>query len=274
MSTDPNASLAGPTIALLRRGLPWPLPALLAWALSWLFFRATAASGAPPWLGLLAGTALGLGCGLLARSRLRALVMAGGFPASLLASGLAGALPAWTWLLPLALLLLLYPRHAWRDAPLFPTPGGALDALALALPLAPGARVLDAGCGLGHGLRALRRAYPRARLDGVEWSWPLALIARATCPQATVRRADLWAGSWADYDLVYLFQRPESMPRALNKARAEMRRGSWLASLEFEAAGWQPQQQLRCPDGRPLWLYRMPLQRGRGAVSSESVTSR
>ena len=81
----------------------------------------------------------------------------------------------------------------------------------------------------------------------MEWSWPLALIARAACPQATVRRADLWAGSWADYDLVYLFQRPESMPRALDKARAEMRRGAWLASLEFEAAGWQPQQPAALP---------------------------
>jgi len=108
----------------------------------------------------------------------------------------------------------------------------------------------------------------------VEWSWPLALIARAFSPQATVRRGDLWAGSWADFDLVYLFQRPESMARALDKARSEMRRGAWLASLEFEAAGWQPHCQLRCPDGRPLWLYRMPLQRGREAVSSETVTSR
>jgi hypothetical protein len=258
----------------LRRSLPWPLPALAAWALGWLLFRALASFGAPPWLGLLAGTGIGLALSLRARSRLRALVMAGGFPASLLTSGLAGALPAWAWLLPLALLLLLYPRHAWRDAPLFPTPAGALDALALALPLPPGTRVLDAGCGLGHGLRALRRAYPKARLEGVEWSWPLALAARAACPQATVRRGDLWAGSWAGYDLVYLFQRPESMPRALAKARAEMRHGAWLVSLEFEAAGWQSHSQLRCPDGRPLWLYRLPLVHEAGAASSGADAGR
>ena len=68
-------------------------------------------------------------------------------------------------------------------------------------------------------------------------------------------------GSWAGHDLVYLFQRPESMPRALDKARSEMRRGAWLVSLEFEAAGWQLHSRLRCPDGRPLWLYRLPLVR-------------
>jgi hypothetical protein len=267
---------AGPcsAICVRRRWLRWPLPALAAWAAAWALFVALRAADVSPSLAMCAGTCLGLGLGGFGTTRMRKAVIAAGFPLSLLASGVAVALPAWAWLLPLALLLGLYPRHAWRDAPLFPTPAGALDALTLALPLPPGARVLDAGCGLGHGLRALRRAYPNARLDGVEWSWPLALMARAACPQATVRRADLWAGSWADYDLVYLFQRPESMARALDKARLEMRTGSWLASLEFGAARWQPQLQLRCPDGRTLWLYRMPLQRGRKAASSETVTSR
>ncbi len=263
------------TVLFFRHyGLRWPLSALVAWSAAWALFLLLGASGVPQGLGMVAASGLGVGLGSRCDKRMRAMIVAAGFPLSLLASTAAGMLPAWAWLLPLALLLLLYPRHAWRDAPLFPTPAGALDALALALPLAPGARVLDAGCGLGHGLRALRRAYPRARLEGVEWSWPLALAARVACPQATVRRADLWAGSWADFDLVYLFQRPESMPRALDKACLEMRCGTWLASLEFEAAGWQPQQLLRCPDGRPLWLYRMPLQRGREAASSETVTSR
>ncbi|HRH89437.1 MAG TPA: methyltransferase domain-containing protein, partial [Rubrivivax sp.] len=139
------------------------------------------------------------------------------------------------------------------------------DRLPEPLPLPPGARVLDAGCGLGHGLRALRRAYPQARLEGIEWSWPLALLARLACPQARVQRGDLWAHSWAGFDLVYLFQRPESMPRALAKAGAEMRPGAWLASLEFEAACWQPEAVHRCPDGRPLWLYRLPLRASSGA---------
>ena len=56
---------------------------------------------------------------------------------------------------------------------MFPTPTGALDGLAQVLPLPAGARVLDAGCGLGHGLRALHRAWPQALLHGVEWSWVL-----------------------------------------------------------------------------------------------------
>jgi hypothetical protein len=248
--------------------LPWPLPALAVWAMAWGLFRGITALGAPEVPGLLAGAGFGALAGLVAGNRMRALVVAGGFPASLLASGLGASLPAWAWLLPLAMLWLAYPRRAWRDAPLFPTPAGALDALPLTLQLPQGARVLDAGCGLGHGLRALQRAYPQARLEGVEWSWPLALAARRACPQAEVRRGDLWAHSWAGHDLVYLFQRPETMPRALAKAQAEMTQGAWLASLEFEAAGWLPQAVHRCPDGRPLWLYRLPL---RAAAADSSA---
>ncbi len=262
-----------------RLGLGWPLPALAAWAVAWLMFAGLRGIGAPVWAGALVATAAGLGLGCLGGTRMRAAVIGGGFPLSLLASGAAGGLPAWAWLLPLALLLLLYPRHAWRDAPLFPTPAHALDALALAAPLPPGARVLDAGCGLGQGLRALRRAYPHARLEGVEWSWPLLLAARVAGAAARVRRADMWAESWADYDLVYLFQRPESMPRALTKASAEMAPGAWVASLEFEAAGWAPQAVLNCPDGRPLWLYRLPLRpsplrRAQACASSDAGAGR
>ena len=62
-------------------------------------------------------------------------------------------------------------------------------------------------------------------------------------------------------------ERPrEAAAEALDKARAEMSRGRWLASLEFEAAGWQPQAVLRCPDGRPLWLYRLPLRASSSAA--------
>ena len=105
-------------------------------------------------------------------------------------------------------------------------------------------------------------------------SAPLAWAARLRCPYARVRRGDLWRGSWAGYDLVYLFQRPESMPRALAKARAEMARGTWVASLEFEAPGWQPQCTLRCPDGRTLWLYRLPPRAAGGRASSAGTAGR
>ena len=74
---------------------------------------------------------------------------------------------------------------------------------------------------------------------------------------ARVRRGDMWAGSWSAFDFVYLFQRPETMPRAWAKAQQEMKPGAWLASLEFAVPGIEPVATLRQGGARPLHLYRV-----------------
>ena len=241
-----------------RQWLMWPLPAVLAWALAWGAFGVLQRLRATPIWALALACALGVALSLLGPTWWRRLMIGLGFPLSLALSGVA-SLPAWAWLLPLALLLLIYPLNAWRDAPLFPTPANALRDLAAQVPLPHDALVLDAGCGLGDGLKALRQAYPQAQLHGLEYAWPLRALCALRCPWARVRQGDIWRSSWQSYALVYLFQRPESMPRALVKAQSELAHGAWLASLEFEAMDWVPSACLQCPDGRPVWLYQMPL---------------
>lgn len=239
------------------RLLPWPLPALVAWAAAWALYRMLAGAGVSMAGAFAAATAAGAAlAGLAGRNRWRWCLGAAGFPVAAAVTGLA--LPPWAWLAAALLLAAAYPLRAWRDAPFFPTPAGALAGLAQAVPLPAGARVLDAGCGLGHGLAALQASYPAARLEGVEWSRPLAWLAACRCRFAQVRRGDMWRGSWAGYDLVYLFQRPESMARAVDKARRELP-GGWLASLEFPAPGLEPVARL---GSRPLWVYRIPSSTG------------
>lgn len=239
--------------------LRWPLPALLAWTLAWALFMLARQGGlafAPAWgLAALAGAA----AATLVAGRWRQLLMAVGFPLSSLALGISA--PAWLWGLAALPLALAYPLRAWADAPFFPTPRRALLPLGRALPLPAGARVLDAGCGLGHGLRALRSAWPSARLEGVEWSAPMAWLCAWRRRDAQVRRGDMWATSWQAFDVVYLFQRPESMARAWAKARAELRPGAWLVSLEFEVPGEAATLQLPAGRGRSVWCYRMPAAR-------------
>ncbi len=240
----------------------WPLPAVLTWGAAWILFKRLVEQGATPEVALGAACALGVLASVWGNTWWRRVLIAGGFPLSLALTfptlGLA-AVPAWAWLVPLLLLLLVYPLNAWRDAPLFPTPVQALDDLPLHAPLPEGALVLDAGCGLGHGLTALRRAYPQAALHGLEWSWPLRGWCAMRCPWARVRQGDIWRADWAGYDMVYLFQRPESMARAADKARAELRPGAWLVSLEFEATSLNPKAQFSAPGGKMVWLYQAPL---------------
>ena len=240
--------------------MAWPLPALLTWAAAWALFTSLRVLEAPPLLALAVPTLLAAGLAARAGTAWRRGLVAAGFPLSLAASGVAvGTLPAWAWLLPLAALVLIYPLRSWRDAPLFPTPAGALAGLSRLVPLRAEARIVDAGCGLGDGLRELRREYPQANLHGLEWSWPLVWACRWRCRGwARIARRDIWAADWSASDLVYLFQRPESMARAVAKAQRELRPGAWMASLEFPAAGLNPQAVHACADGRRVWLYRAP----------------
>ncbi len=83
-------------------------------------------------------------------------------------------------------------------------------------------------------------------------------LCRLRCRFAQVRRADIWAADWSGFDMVYLFQRPESMARAMDKAGENWPVGRWLVSLEFEAIGYRPEGRLEAVDGKPVWLYQTP----------------
>ena len=237
--------------------LPWPLPALLTWLLAWLLFQGVVRFGANAGLaGAVAVASSGVLALTLERARWRRISMIAGVPLLLgLTHGVS--VPGWIWLLALLVALTFYPRSAWRDAPLFPTPLHALQELPLHVLLDSGARVLDAGCGTGAGLRALRLAYPAAQLEGIESSWPLRWLCRLRCPWARVRQGDFWRHPWDPYAMVYLFQRPETMSPAWIKAQTEMAPGSWLVSLEFEIPQQAAVHRLGCSDGRVLWVYRV-----------------
>jgi hypothetical protein len=133
----------------------WPLPALWSWLAAWFFYAAALFANLPPGPALALGAAIAAGLGWLNGERWRRLIVALGFPASVLALGWQGGASGLLWLAPLALLWWLYPRRTWSEAPLFPTPRGALAQLSALAPLPPGARALDAGCGVGDGLREL-----------------------------------------------------------------------------------------------------------------------
>lgn len=245
----------------IGRRLPWPLPALGTWLGGWAACAALRAAGIDDGIAAALGIAAGIvAARAVARTAWRFAIAALGFPLSLAATGIGGAglVAAW-WLVPLALLAVVYPVGAWRDAPLFPTPRGALAGLARVVPLVDGSLIVDAGCGAGDGLRELRREYPGVALRGIERSAVIAWIARRRMHgDAQIRIGDLYADDWSRADLVYAFQRPESMPRIAEKAARELKAGAWLASLEFAVEGCVPAAQLECPGGRMLFVYRMP----------------
>ena len=257
---DPQIENAS-TPSRWRAAPPWPLPALLSWGASWGVFRLLPLQGFSLGLALLAGASVGVVLSLWGTSWWRKVVIAAGFPVSFALTlpllGMGDFAP-WVWLLPLAVMLLVYPMNAWADAPLFPTPAAALRALPGVAPLPVGARVLDAGCGMGHGLKALRSAYPQAQFYGLEWSAVLRWWCALRLPWARVTRADIWLADWSSYDMVYLFQRPESMPRAVAKSAQELRAGAYMVSLDFEATQLIAHASYTAPNGKMVWIYQAP----------------
>lgn len=237
--------------------LRWPLPALITWTLCWLLYLGLHQRlGLPDAGSLVVAAGLGLYLARQGDTEMRRMLMTLGFPLSAMAAS-TQLHPVW-WLLPLALLLMLYPLRAWKDAPLFPTQPGVLEPLPEHCSMRPAPLVLDAGCGLGDGLIELHRVWPDARLQGHEWSWPIrwlcGLRLLAAGIPARLSRCDMWQQDWSDYDMVYLFQRPETMPHAAQKAQAELQPGAWLLSLEFPVEGWTPHAQWEL-EGRKAYLY-------------------
>lgn len=247
---------------MLKPQLTWPLPAILTWLSSWLLFYILQVFGLGVNIAFATAVSFSVVCSFAGSTRWRKGLITAGFPVSFLLTGstvVGGVFHSSMWLLPLALLLIVYPVRAWRDAPFFPTPGGTLTQIRDHVNLVQGAKVLDAGCGLGHGLRALRNEFPTACLFGVEWSWPLCWVCRLLCPWAHILRADLWKFDWSDFDMVYLFQRPESMQKAADKAAKELKAGAWLVSLEFEAIDLVSTAEIQTSSGKMMWLYQAPL---------------
>jgi hypothetical protein len=239
--------------------LTWPVSALLVWFGTWLIYVTLGSAGfVSPWPAVCAFAA-GVMFSVLGSTRARQLALACGFPLSLVFTE-STSVSFWAWLALLIMALLIYPIRSWRDAPLFPTPLNALRDVPPFAPLEDEARVLDAGCGLGDGLLALRHAYPRISYFGIEASWPLRALASIRCPWARIWQGDFWKESWRGYSMVYLFQRPEIMRRAVEKAQSELLPGAWLISLEFEAVDLKPTAVVQVSLDRSVWMYQQPFE--------------
>ena len=251
----------------------WPVSALLVWFCAWLTSVLLISAGCiSPWPAVC-GCATGVIFSVLGATRARQLALAGGFPLSLFFTESAFASLS-AWLVLLAMALLIYPVRSWRDAPLFPTPLNALRDVPRFAQLMDQARVLDAGCGLGDGLLALRHAYPRACYFGIEASWPLRVFGAIRCPWAKIWQGNFWEEGWQGYSMVYLFQRPEAMGRAVDKAHAELPPGAWLISLEFEAVNLRPSAVVHAGRDRSVWIYQQPFEFIREVVPKPTRGSR
>ena len=227
----------------------WLPPALLAWAACRSLFHRDVARGGAAATGARAGrrarSRARAACGhaLAAHLRSGGLRLAGGFR-------IGAAVPAGLRLLALGALALIYPLNTGAMRPC--SRRRRRCRLARVWCRCRPRRVLDAGCGLATACASCIASTRRRSLPAWNGAGRCVSPAPGAAP-SRASRARPGASDWSQ-DLVYLFQRPESMPRALTAPRAAP--GRSLASLNSEAPEGAPAP-CRCRAGAKLvWLYR------------------
>mgnify|MGYP001403636396 CR=1 FL=1 len=243
---------------LLKFIFIWPFQALMVWFFLWLIYFLLIKIDFSPYIATVISGILGIFFSIIGSTLVRKILISTGFPIAII---FYNSFSPWIWLVPFFVLVSIYPINAWKDAPFFPTPRNALKNLFKFAPLKEGACVLDIGSGLGHGLKALKLSYPNAVFFGIEKSFILRISSYFYCPWANIKKGDMWEENWKNYDLIYIFQRPETMPKAILKASKELKKGSWLVSLEFNSLDIVPHAVINTNDGKFVWLYQTPFKK-------------
>jgi SAM-dependent methyltransferase len=170
--------------------------------------------------------------------------------------------PPAVYLALLGILLLVFGLPFRTRVPLFLSSRTAVSVIAAWLPKRSYS-VLDVGSGTGRFVTELARLRGDCQVCGLELAWlPWCLSRLAVQPLANARvhRADFWKQPLETFDVVYAFLSPVPMPALWDKARRELRPGSWLISNSFAVPGARPTEILEVNDRRHtrLYCYRIP----------------
>lgn len=129
--------------------------------------------------------------------------------------------------------------------PLYLSSAHACRRLVELLPSRAGLRVVDLGAGTGTVVARIAQARPDATVTGLELAPLPALIGWWRVRQlrnGRIERADFWARSLADCDVVYAFLSPAPMERLWRKVQAEMKPGALFVSNSFDVPGVAPDE--------------------------------
>ncbi len=155
-----------------------------------------------------------------------------------------------------------------RGALFVPTHRVRVDAALDAVPMGPGERFVDLGCGDGRVLRAVRRRYG-VEAVGIDVNLLACLAARLRNlgdRKVRVERADFWNRDVGDADVVFCYLFPDVTDRLARKLEAELLPGARVVSCNFPLPGWRPAAVLRPGPERhadPIYLYQSPFRRRR-----------
>ncbi len=226
---------------MFLKAITWPVLSFVSWISDWLFFvlliHLEIESSLAFFLVLFFILSKNL---LIDLSKWQKLFLLLGFPLSSFLLQINQASSSVGWLMPLFILLLIYPPNSWKDAPIFPTPSNALNGLNFILDLKNNSKILDFGSGTGNGIRAILKEWPNSYVFGVENSILFYLFTKFKYPKATIIFKNMWDVHLSNFNVLYVFQRPETMNQIWEKAKKEMPPKSFVISLSFPIENINP----------------------------------
>ncbi|MGM0428172.1 MAG: SAM-dependent methyltransferase, partial [Thermodesulfobacteriota bacterium] len=132
-----------------------------------------------------------------------------------------------------------------------------------ALPMDPGDRLYDLGCGDGRMLKAAAKRYG-VQAVGFEVNpvaYVLAKIGTLGSDKIRICYGNFWTKDLSRADVVFCYLFPDLMQKLATKLGHELQPGARVVSCNFPLSGWTPTQVLHPASSRhadPVYLYRVP----------------
>ena len=146
-----------------------------------------------------------------------------------------------------------------QGAPWVPTWKRDLKRLSDKLPLKPGEKFVELGCGNARVCRHMKQSQPEAEVTGIELSllqygvgW---LQNRLANSGVKMKLGNAFKHNLSPYDAVYLFLMPDTYTKIRPKLEAELKPGSRVVSYVWPIPGWKPVDKDELENAPTLYFY-------------------
>lgn len=174
------------------------------------------------------------------------------------------AIPAWIYLLIVAVMTLIFWGTIRGDVPLFLSSDEVAQTICEWLQQEPVKKFADLGAGVGSVAQPVAQRFPNLQVDAWEHAplpWLISKSRGRNLKNYNTLRENFFNADFSDYEVIFAFLSPAVMPEVSAKIKREMKAGTWFISSSFPAPNWKPERVQRLNDFRKTVLYCYRIQR-------------